>query len=231
MGNVSHIAIILDGNRRFAKRLMLEPWKGHEYGAKKVEALIDWCYELGIFELTIYSFSMQNFNRPKQEFDYLMKIMREAFEKFKDDPKVDQYGIKVNILGRYQLFPPDVVEIFDTVMKKTAHNNKFIINFAMAYGGREELLDAIKAIAQETANGKLDPQTIDEHTIRSHLYTASEPEIIIRTGGEKRLSNFLPWQSVYSELFFVDKAWPEFEKEDLLAVLEEFSRRERRFGK
>ncbi len=224
MGNVSHIAIILDGNRRFAKRLMLEPWKGHEYGAKKVEALIDWCHELKISELTIYSFSMQNFGRPKQEFEYLMKLMREAFEKFKDNPKIDHYGIKVNILGRYQLFPPDVVEIFDAVMKKTAHNNKFVINFAMAYGGREELLDAIKAIAGEIADGKLDPKTIDEHTISSHLYTTSEPDIIIRT-------NFLPWQSVYSELFFVDKAWPEFEKEDLLAILEEFSHRERRFGK
>lgn len=222
-----HVAIILDGNRRFAKRLMLEPWKGHEFGKEKVEKLIDWCQELGLHELTLYSFSMQNFNRPKQEFDYLMKLIMEAFDGVKDDERIEKYGIRINIIGRYKLFPAEVVEKLDQVMEKTKHNSNYIINFALAYGGREELLDGIKKIISEHHTA----EQIDEKMIEKHLYLSSEPEIIIRTGGEKRTSNFLPWQSIYSEWFFLDKTWPEFEKEDLIEVLKEYSARERRFGR
>ncbi len=229
--NMLHLAVILDGNRRFAKRLMLEPWKGHEYGVEKVEKLIDWCRELQIKELTLYSFSMQNFNRPKEEFDYLMKIFREAFKKFSDDPRIAQYHMKVRIIGRYDLFPKDIADTMRKIVTKTKDHDGFILNFAMAYGGREELLDAIKSIARKVASKQLDPNAIDESTIRGSLYMDAEPDLIIRTGGEKRTSNFLPWQSIYSEWFFTDKAWPEFEKEDLVQILDEYSKRERRYGK
>ncbi|HIH32209.1 TPA: di-trans,poly-cis-decaprenylcistransferase [Candidatus Woesearchaeota archaeon] len=222
-----HLAIILDGNRRFAKRLMLEPWKGHEYGAKRVELLLEWCKEFKINELTLYSFSIQNFNRPKEEFNYLMKLFSEMFTKFADDPRIKKNEIKIRFLGRYELFPKELASLFKEIAEKTKNNSKFILNFAMAYGGREEIVDAIKKIVSEHP----EPEKITEDYVEKHLYIDSAPDIIIRTGGEKRTSNFLPWQSVYSELFFIDKTWPEFEKEDLVNILNEYNQRERRFGK
>ena len=226
-----HVAIILDGNRRFAKRLMLDPRKGHEFGRTKVEQLVDWCVELGIKELTLYTFSIQNFNRPKDEFDYLINLMLDAFNKFYNDPKIEKNGIRINVIGRYRMFPPKVVESIEKIMKKTEHNSKFVINFAMAYGGREELTDTMKKIALEISKGKLTPEDIDENVVQKHLYMESEPDLIIRTGGDKRTSNFLMWQASYSEWFFVDKMWPEFTKEDLIGIFKEFEERERRFGK
>ena len=226
---VNHIAIILDGNRRFAQKLMLEPWKGHEYGQLKVEKLLEWCKELGARELTLYTFSMQNFNRPKPEFDFLMKLFIEAFTKFYDDPKIEEYGVKVNFIGRYKLFPKEVVYLIEKIISKTKNNSNFVINLAMAYGGREELLDAISKIVEDVKLGKITEVT--EEIIEKNLYMQSQPEIIIRTGGEKRTSNFLMWQSFYSEWFFIDKTWPEFEKTDLIQILEEYSQRERRFGR
>lgn len=226
-----HIAIILDGNRRFAKKLLLDPRKGHEYGEKKIEELLEWCIDLGMKELTFYAFSIQNFNRPKAEFEYLMNLMRNAFTKFFIDPRVEKYKIHVNVIGRYTLFPKDVVQAIENVMEKTKDNKGFMLNFAMAYGGREEITDAVKKIISEVKSGKLNPEKVDEKTVQEHLYMQSEPDIIIRTGGEKRTSNFLMWQSYYSEWFFIDKMWPEFTKEDLKQVVKEFNERERRFGK
>ncbi len=226
-----HIAIILDGNRRFAKKLALDPKKGHEYGYEKIKELLDWCKDLDIKELTFYAFSMQNFNRPKDEFDYLMDLVRRAFNTFGNDPRVKEYGIKVNVIGRYHLFPKDVVDAVDKVVNDTKHNHKFKLNFAVAYGGKEELTDTMKKIAVKVANGELTPEDVDEKVIQENLYMASEPDLIIRTGGDKRTSNFLMWQAAYSEWFFIDKMWPEFEKDDLIAILKEFEQRERRFGK
>jgi len=226
-----HVAIILDGNRRFAKRLMLEPWKGHEYGQKKVEEVLEWCKDLGVKELTLYSFSIQNFNRPKEEFDYLMSIMKKAFEKFYDDTRIEEYHIRVNVIGRYNMFPKNLVDIIDKIVEKTKNNDGFVINFALAYGGREEITDAFKKIAQKILNGELNPEDIDEKLVQENLYLSSEPDLIIRTGGEKRTSNFLMWQSSYSEWFFIDKTWPELSKEDLISIFEEFKQRDRRFGK
>jgi tritrans,polycis-undecaprenyl-diphosphate synthase [geranylgeranyl-diphosphate specific] len=226
-----HIAIILDGNRRFSKRLMMKPWKGHEWGAKKVEDLLNWCKELGIKELTLYSFSVQNFNRPKEEFDYLMKIFKDEFAKLKDDKRIHENKIRINVIGRIWMFPKDVQEKMYQIMEITKNYDEHIINFAMAYGGREEVIDATRKIAEQIKSGKLDVSQINEETFSKNLYMNDEPEIIIRTGGDKRTSNFLIWQSHYSEWFFLEKMWPEFEKEDLLQVIEEFKQRERRFGK
>lgn len=227
-----HIAIILDGNRRFARRLMMKPWMGHEWGFKKIENLIEWVNEFGIEELTLYAFSIQNFGRPKEEFDYLMKIFNEMCDKIiNENYKIIDYGIKVNFLGRIWLFPKELYEKMLKISEITKNNNKHIINLAMAYGGREEIVDAVIKIAEKVKKGEIDIKNINEEFFEKHLWNSSQPDIIIRTGGEKRTSNFLSFQSAYSEWFFLEKMWPEFEKEDLIQVIAEFNRRERRFGK
>jgi tritrans,polycis-undecaprenyl-diphosphate synthase [geranylgeranyl-diphosphate specific] len=226
-----HIAIILDGNRRFAKRLMVKPWKGHEWGAKKVESLFDWCKELDIKELTLYAFSMQNFNRPKDEFDYLMRIFEDEFTQLLDDKRIHENKIRINFIGRINLFPKGVYQSMLKLMEATNDYSDYVINFAMAYGGREEVIDAIKKVAEQIKAGKLEIDKINEDSFEKNLYLDSEPDFIIRTGGDHRTSNFLIWQSNYSEWFFIEKTWPEFEKEDLVKCIKDFNIRERRFGK
>ncbi len=226
-----HVGIVLDGNRRFAKRLMLKPWKGHEWGYEKVKKLLDWAKELDIKELTLYTFSVENFNRPKEEFDYIMDLARKAFDEFKKDERVEKNKIRINFLGRIWMFPKDIQEKMQHLVEKTKDNNGFILNFAMAYGGRAEIIDATKKIAQAIKEGKLDIDQINEEIFAKNLYTESEPDLIIRTSGEKRTSGFMLWQGSYAEWCFVDKFWPDFEKEDLMKAIEDYSQRERRFGK
>jgi tritrans,polycis-undecaprenyl-diphosphate synthase [geranylgeranyl-diphosphate specific] len=209
-----HIAIILDGNRRFSKRLMMKPWKGHEWGAKKVERLLDWCDELGIKELTLYAFSVDNFKRPKREFDYLMRLFRREFERIREDKRIHRNKIRINFIGRLQMFPRDVQEKMKALMEGTSKYNNHVINFAMGYGGRQEVIDAVKRIGEQIRKGELKVEKINEDVFSKNLYSDHEPELIIRTGGEHRTSNFLIWQSHYSEWFFLEKMWPEFEKED-----------------
>lgn len=226
-----HVGIILDGNRRFAKKLMLQPWKGHEWGADKVEKLLDWAKELGLKELTLYAFSMQNFKRPKQEFDYLMKVFLDGFERLeKRIHELKENGLKINFLGRIHLFPKDVCERMQKLMDITKDNTDYIVNFAMAYGGREEIIDAVKLIGRKIEDGELTDEQITEELISEHLYTNHSPDFIIRTGGDHRTSNFLVWQSSYSEWFFLEKTWPEFERDDLAMCINQFKNRERRFG-
>ena len=226
-----HIGIVLDGNRRFAKRLMKEPWKGHEFGAEKVEKLLSWCKELGIKELTLYAFSMQNFSRPKQEFDYLMKLFLEFFEKAKNNKTIHDNKIRINFIGRIELFPKEVYSKMLELTEATKDYSDYLVNFAMAYGGREEIVDAIKKIGRKIEAGEITDAEIDEELVNKNIYMKDEPDFIIRTGGDHRTSNFLIWQSWYSEWFFLEKTWPEFEKEDLIACMSEFMQRERRFGK
>ncbi|MGM5482404.1 MAG: polyprenyl diphosphate synthase [Nanobdellota archaeon] len=226
-----HIGIIMDGNRRFSKRLMMKPWKGHEWGAEKVKSVLDWSHEYNIRELTLYTFSYQNFNRPKEEFNYLMKIFRENFDELKNDERLYKNKIRINIIGRIWEFPEDVQKRLYEIMELTKEHDKYIINFAMAYGGQEEIIDAAKKIATKVKDGKLDVDKINKEIFSSNLYMGDEPEIIIRTGGEKRSSNFLSFQAAYAEWFYVEKMWPEFEKKDFVDIIEEFSARKRRFGK
>jgi len=226
-----HIGIILDGNRRFSKRLMMKPWMGHEWGAKKAENVLLWCKEVGIKELTLYCFSVQNFNRPKPEFNFLMKIFNDEFGKLLKEPRVEKEQANINFIGRIYMFPKELQEKMHALMEKTKNYKRYRVNFAMAYGGREEVIDAAVKIAKQIKEGKLDVDQINEETFSKNLYMADEPELIIRTGGEKRTSNFLIWQSHYSEWIFLEKMWPEFEKQDLVACIEEFKQRERRFGK
>ena len=226
-----HIAVILDGNRRYAKRLALQPWKGHKVGAENLERLLDWCRELGVKELTLYAFSMQNFNRPKEEFDFLMKIFNNEFDKLLKEKKIHEDKVKIKFIGRIENFPAELYEKMKKIMEMTKDYGDYIVNFAMAYGGREEIVDATKKIARKVVSGEMDVNDIDQESFGEALYMNDAPELIIRTGGEKRTSNFLPWQSIYSEWFFVKEMWPEFTKSDLIAVFEEFNKRNRRFGK
>ena len=226
-----HIGIIMDGNRRFSRRLMMKPWKGHEWGAKKVEQVLDWCIEYNVMELTLYSFSIENFNRPKVEFDYLMNVFLENFRKLRTDERLKKDSIRINVIGRYKMFPKELVDEIEGIMEETKNHDKFMINFAMAYGGRSEVIDTVKRIAEEVKMGTLDIDAINEKVFEDNLYLPSELDLIIRTGGEKRTSNFLMWQSAYSEWFFIDKMWPEFEKNDLLVAISDYSARKRRFGK
>jgi tritrans,polycis-undecaprenyl-diphosphate synthase [geranylgeranyl-diphosphate specific] len=226
-----HIGIILDGNRRFAKRLMLKPWKGHEWGAKKIERMFEWCKEYGIKELTLYTFSVENFNRPKKEFEYLMSLFCKEFDRMQDNHKIHKNKIRINVIGRIWMFPKEVQERMHKIMEATKSYKEYVVNFAMAYGGRAEVVDATKKIAEQVKAGKLKVQDINEEVFSRNLYLSDEPDLIIRTS-ESRLSGFLPWQSTYSEVIFLpDLLWPEFEKKDFVACIKEFQRRQRRYGK
>ena len=225
--NPGHIAIILDGNRRFAKRLMLEPWKGHEYGKDKLQNLLNYAKDLGIREMTFYALSTENIkSRPKRELTFLYRIFREAFRDM-DNSELKENGISIRFIGDLDLLPEDLKNHCLELEEKTKDNEKFIVNFAIAYGGREELISAIKKILES----KIGASELNEEVIEEYLYITSQPDMIIRTGGEKRTSNFLPWQSAYSEWFFLDKMWPEFEKEDLMECIENYKKRKRNFGK
>ena len=220
-----HIAIILDGNRRYAKKLGLQPWKGHEFGLKKLEKLFGWCIELGINELTLYCFSTENFKRAKREINYLFSLFWKEFNSIKDGKGIFKDKVKVNAIGRIEMFSKEMRKAMLEAAEKTKKNKKLVVNFALAYGGRQEITDAVRKILKSNI------KAIYDNTITRYLYLKSEPDIVIRPGGEVRTSNFLTWQSVYSEWFFVNKLWPEFTKKDLIKCVEEFNKRERRFGK
>ncbi|MDD5177680.1 MAG: polyprenyl diphosphate synthase [Candidatus Nanoarchaeia archaeon] len=227
-----HIGIILDGNRRFAKRLMMKPWKGHEFGAEKIEKLMNWAEELKIKEMTLYAFSIENFDRPKEEFNMLMRIFKESFDKVLNRiDEINKKGLRIRFIGRIEMFPEKVYSRMKKIMELTKNNKKYFINFAMAYGGRAEIIDATKKIANEIKKGKLKPEQINEELFGRNLYLNSDPDLIIRTSGEQRISGFLLWQGSYAEFYFIKKLWPEFEKEDLVKAINDYSRRDRRFGK
>ncbi len=226
-----HIALVVDGNRRYARKLGLKPWKGHEFGLKRLEKLFDWCQELGIRELTLYTFSTENFRRAKKEVNYLFGLFRKEMDKIKEKKEgVFKDKIRFNFIGRLHMFDKEMRKSMLEIMEKTKNHKKFTVNFAMAYGGRQEITDAVRKIAQDVKKGRINPNKISGAMITNNLYLKSEPDIVIRPSGEIRTSNFLTWQSVYSEWFFIKKLWPEFTKRDLVKCIEEFNKRERRFG-
>ena len=234
MGEVDylrHIGIILDGNRRFAKRLMMKPWEGHRLGFDKMKLLFKWCKKLNVKEMTLYCFSMQNFNRPKVEFDFLMNIFEEAFTEVLTNEDIHKDKIRINAIGRTYLLPEKVQAAITKAVEATKKYTDYAINIAIAYGGREEIVDTVKKIGRLIEEGKITDAQISEELIKKNLYMDSDPDLIIRTGGDHRTSNFLAWQATYSEWAFVEKTWPEFEEEDLVQCIEDFMGRERRFGK
>lgn len=226
----NHIAIILDGNRRFAKKMGFKPWKGHEHGIKKLEELFGWCMELGIKELTLYSFSTENFKRSGQEIDFLFKLFKQKFLEIRKGKDIFKDKVKVNAIGRLEMFPEDIRKAMLEAVQKTRNNKELVVNFALAYGGRQEITDAVRKIARGIKNGRLKLDQIDENLIAKNLYLRSEPDMVIRPGGEIRTSNFLTWQSTYAEWIFTKRLWPEFTKRDLVRCIGDFNRRERRFG-
>ena len=223
-----HIAIVLDGNRRFAQKLGLQPWKGHEFGLRKLEDLFKWCMELGIKELTLYCFSIENFRRAKQEISYLFGLFWKEFNKIKEGKGIFTNKVRVNVIGREWMFPKRMQKAMQAATKKTRKNNKLVVNFALGYGGKQEIIDAFKRILNNSKN--LRPEQINEGIITQNLYLKNKPDMVIRPGGEIRTSNFLTWQSAYSEWFFLKRLWPEFTKQDLINCINEFNKRERRFG-
>ena len=208
-----HVGIILDGNRRFAKRLMIKPWKGHEWGAEKVEKVLEWGNELGVRELTLYTLSLENFNRPKTEFNYLMDLFKKEFKRLSKDPQLQEKEIRINFIGRLWMLDEELQQILKGISNKTKNNSKFTVNFAIAYGGRQEVVDATIKIAEQVKSGELDISKINEETFLNNLWSSSEPDLIIRTGGEIRTSNFLNFQAAYSEWIFLEIEWIFFEIE------------------
>ena len=224
MNPVKHLAIILDGNRRYAKKLSLQPWKGHEFGARKVEEFLDWCRELGIKELTLYTLSTENLKRNKKELDFLFKLIDKWFKKFKDDKRIDKNKIRIRIIGKISLLPRNLQKICKEIENKTSKYNNYKLNFCIAYGGRLEIIEAVNKLKNK--KGK-----ITEKNLQNSLWLSSSPELIIRTGGRTRTSNFLPFQSAYSEWLFLDKLWPEFTKQDLEKAINYFKKVQRNSGK
>lgn len=219
----------MDGNRRYAKSRGLKPWKGHEAGARKIEDVLGWCKNLGIKELTLYTFSVQNFKRSEEEKRHLMDLMRINFKKIMGDSRMKD--IKIQIIGRISMFPEDIQDIITKLMNATKDNTVLTLNFAMGYGGREEIVDAARKVAELVKKDIILPEDVTEATLTENMYLQTEPDLIIRTGGDHRTSNFLMWQSSYSEWHFSEKMWPELDFEDFKLIMKDFLKRKRRFGK
>ncbi|ASJ00957.1 polyprenyl diphosphate synthase [Thermococcus gorgonarius] len=228
-----HVAIIMDGNRRWARKLEKPPWYGHLFGSNKLEEILEWCRELGIRTLTAYAFSTENFKRSPEEVNALMNLFEQKFKELIKDERVHRYGIRVNVIGRKELLPENVRKAAEEAERVTKKYNNYTLNLAIAYGGRSEITDAVREIVRDALEGKLSPDEIDEDLIKRYLYHPNmpDPDIVIRTGGEVRISNFLLYQIAYSELFFVDVYFPEFRKIDFLRIIREYQKRQRRFGR
>ena len=231
----NHIAIILDGNRRWAKRHLAMTKEGHWKGADSVENLLDWCEEFDIKIITLYALSAENMDRKDDELEYLYELIRMRLEKLLNDPRIHRNKMRVKAIGRIELLPNSIKDILNKLDIATKNYDNHFLNIALAYGGQLELVDAVKKIGEKIKDGSLNVNEIDKKVIESNLYTShlpqSSPDMILRTSGEKRLSGFLMWQSAYSELIFMDIFWPEFRKIDLMRAIRTFQERKRRLGK
>jgi tritrans,polycis-undecaprenyl-diphosphate synthase [geranylgeranyl-diphosphate specific] len=228
-----HIGIILDGNRRFAREQNREPSFGHVQGAKRIEEVLDWCFDAGIKIVTIYVFSTENFDRNEEEIEKIMELAIQQFLKAASSESIHRHKVRVRAIGRLSLLPPEVAAAIREAEESTDEYTKFQLNVAIGYGGRTEIVDAVRRIAERVADGEIRPKAITTGTIEEHLYTAgiADPELIIRTSGEERLSGFLLWQSAYSELYFADIYWPKIRKIDFWRALRTLQQRDRRFGR
>lgn len=226
----SHVAVIMDGNGRWAESRGLPRVAGHRAGAKATEELIASAIELGVRYLTIYSFSSENWRRPADEVSALMGLFVEVLmAKMKD---LMREGVRVRVIGRLDEMPPETAAAFREAMSDTADNVRLDLIVALNYGGRNEIVDAARAIAREAANGTLDPDDVDADMLAAHLSTAGvpDPELLVRTSGEMRISNFLLWQLAYTEIVVTDTLWPDFDRDSFLAAVIDYQRRARRFG-
>lgn len=226
-----HIAIIMDGNGRWAKQKGFIRALGHEKGTKSVRDVVEGCAEIGIENLTLYAFSTENWNRPKLEVQTLMKLLVSSLKK--EIKTLQNNNIQLNAIGCLSLLPKKVHGELLEVIDKTKHNSRMTLTLALSYGSREELLHAVKEIANKVKNNIISTENIDETIFNEHLYTQNLPDVdlLIRTSGEQRISNFLLWQIAYAELYFTQVLWPDFTKQELYKALYNYQNRERRFGK
>jgi undecaprenyl diphosphate synthase len=226
-----HLAIIMDGNGRWAKKHGLFRTLGHESGTKSVKKIIEACANLGIENLTLYAFSTENWNRPKVEVEALMKVLVNSL--IKELPTLEKNSIKMNAIGNLEKLPAKAQKELQDVINKTAENTKLVLTLALSYGSREELVNAVKNISDKVKNNIISVDKIDDSVINEHLYTHKLPDVdlLIRTSGEHRISNFLLWQIAYAELYFTDILWPDFKESDLYEAILSYQKRERRFGK
>ena len=226
-----HLAIIMDGNGRWAKQKRLLRALGHEKGTKSVRTTVETCAKLGIENLTLYAFSTENWNRPKLEVDTLMKLLVNSLKK--ELTTLEKNNIRLNCIGNIDLLPAKAKEALLTVIENTKNNTRMTLTLALSYGSREELLNAVKIISEKVKNNIISLDRLDESIINEHLYTHNLPDVdlMIRTSGEHRISNFLLWQIAYAEFYFTDVLWPDFKEEDLYEAIISYQKRERRFGK
>ena len=226
-----HLAIIMDGNGRWAKQQGLLRAFGHEKGTKSVRITVETCAKLGIENLTLYAFSTENWNRPKLEVDTLMKLLVNSLQK--ELATLEKNNIRLNCIGNIELLPTKAKNELLSVIEKTKNNTRMTLTLALSYGSREELLNVVKIISEKVKNNIISTDTIDESIIIEHLYTHNLPDVdlVIRTSGEHRISNFLLWQIAYAEFYFTDILWPDFKEDDLYTAIISYQKRERRFGK
>jgi undecaprenyl diphosphate synthase len=227
----AHIAVIMDGNGRWAKKRLLNRIKGHEKGSETVRTVVRTCREIGIRVLTLYAFSTENWQRPQSEIVALMTLLKKFL--ISERKEMLDNNIRLNAIGQTERLPEDVRRELYRSMRLTERNDGMVLNLALSYGGRAEIVKAVKEIAQEVKAGRLDADSITSELISKHLYTGTmpDPDLLIRTSGEMRISNFLLWQIAYTEICVTDTLWPDFSKDELLQILKNYQERERRFGK
>ncbi len=231
----NHVALILDGNRRWARRNLNFARIGHRRGADAVENLLDWCEEFDIRIVTLYTLSAENMEREDEELGLLYELIGARLEKLNEDPRIHERRMRVTAIGRTELLPDRIRGALRRLDESTAGYGDRFLNIAIAYGGQDELVDAVRKIGRRIQDGSMRPADVDKGVIESNLYTShlpqSSPDMILRTSGEKRLSGFLLWQSAYSELVFMDVFWPDFRKIDLMRAIRMFQKRRRRIGR
>ena len=227
-----HIGVILDGNRRWAVERSISSLAAHQFGADKIVDLLEWCLEIDIETITLYAFSTENFHRSRKEVRKIMNLLNTKLNQILTDETIHKNRVRIKAIGRINLLPESSQNLIRKVEEATKNYDKYYLNIALAYGGREEIIDAIQKIATDVKEKRLDISSITESTVSSYLYTNGlpDPDLILRTSGEERISNFLLWQIAYSEFYFSDVYWPAFEKKDFLNAIETYQQRKRRFG-
>lgn len=235
----NHVAIIPDGNRRWARFIGMDPISGHEAGYEKLKEVLGWLWDLNIKAVTIYAMSYENcIKRSKEEREHLLSLLRRGIKEMIEDGEIDKRQLKVKFIGRLDMIPADLLKDIREIEEKSSKYDRHYLNVALCYGGRQEIMSAVRKLVMDAKNGLIDADQIDEELFRKYLSTShmriegiDEPDLVIRTSGELRVSNFLLWQIAYSELYFCEAYWPEFRKIDLWRAIRSFQKRERRFGR
>ncbi|MDR0778110.1 MAG: di-trans,poly-cis-decaprenylcistransferase [Methanomassiliicoccaceae archaeon] len=228
-----HVAVIMDGNRRYAEEtLKADITQGHLKGKEKLEEMLDWCVDLGVRVITVYAFSTENFSRKEEEVEFLMDLLERTLIDFSKDERIHRNRVKLKVIGDISMMPDNVAEAVRHAEESTSGYSEFYLNMAIAYSGRQEIRDAIRNIAQKVKCDELKIEDISESLISDHMYSPGlpDPDLVLRTSGELRVSNFLLWQLAYSELYFADVYWPGFRKMDFMRAIRSYQQRSRRFG-